>query len=426
MVGLPNRRSFLKYFSFGTYAALLGACAQPLQAPPQATSAPAAAPPTSPPAAPGATSAAAPAAAPPAAATAPAAAAPQTAPAAQTGQAINIKLQTLEGATGMFHKQALDLSQKIDEMSGGRVKIDVLAGGAVVGVFDMIDGVHQGVLDAALGVPGYWFGKTKVFSLFGTGIPLGMDSWMMLGWHYYGGGNQLYNELLESLNLNVVSFFGGPMVSQPLGWFRDEVRTADQFRGLRFRTVGMAQQIYEGLGATVTALPGPEIVPALERGVLDAVEFNNPTADKLNGMADVRKIYMVGSYHQQSEYLEWLFNKQKFNAYPRDVQAMIRYAVMAQNSDYDWQSQDRHSRDFWELQQQGGVRVIRTPDAILQAQIDIWEQIAQREAAADPMFAKVLKSQQDWANRVVPMRQAMATDSPQSLAARKWVKPPTA
>jgi TRAP-type mannitol/chloroaromatic compound transport system substrate-binding protein len=424
MVGLPSRRSFLKFFSFGTYAALLGACAQPLPQGAPTAAAPPAAPPTAPPAAPGATTAAAPAAA-TTAATAPAAA-PAAAPAVQTGQAINIKLQTLEGATGMFHKQALDLSKKLDEMSGGRVKIDVLAGGAVVGVFDMIDGIHQGVLDAALGVPGYWFGKTKAFSLFGTGIPLGMDAWMMLGWHHYGGGNELYNELLESLNLNVVSFFGGPMVSQPLGWFRDEVKTADQFKGLRFRTIGMAQQIYEGLGATVTALPGPEIVPALERGVLDAVEFNNPTSDKLNGMADVRKIYMVGSYHQQSEYLEWLFNKQKFNGYPRDVQAMIKYAVMAQSSDYDWQSQDRHSKDFWELQQQGGVKVFRTPDAVLEAQINLWEQIAQREAAADPFFAKVLKSQQDWANRVVPMRQAMATDSPQSLAARKWVKPPTA
>jgi TRAP-type mannitol/chloroaromatic compound transport system substrate-binding protein len=423
-MGLPSRRTFLKFFSFGTYAALLGACAQPLN-PGQGTAAPAAAPPaapaTAPPAAPAATSAGAAAGA---AATAPAAAAPQTAPAAQAGGIVTLKLQTLEGATGMFHKQALDLSQKLDEMSGGRVKIDVLAAGAVIGVFDMIDGVHQGILDAALGVPGYWFGKTKAFSLFGTGAPLGMDSWMMLGWMHYGGGNQLYAELLESLKLNVVSFFGGPMVSQPLGWFRDEVKSAEQFRGMKFRTIGLAQQIYEGMGATVVALPGPEIVPALERGVLDAVEFNNPTADKLNGMADVRKIYMVGSYHQQSEYLEWLFNKSKFDGLPKDVQAMVKYTVMAQSSDYDWQSQDRHSKDFWEMQQAANVKVVRTPDAVLEAQLTIWDQIVQRESAADPFFAKVVKSQQEWANRVVPMRQLMASDPLQSLSAKKWVKPP--
>jgi TRAP-type mannitol/chloroaromatic compound transport system substrate-binding protein len=213
-------------------------------------------------------------------------------------------------------------------------------------------------------------------------------------------------------------------VSQPLGWFRDEIKSAEQFRGLKFRTVGLAQQIYEGMGATVTALPGPEIVPALERGVLDAVEFNNPTADKLNGMADVRKIYMVGSYHQQSEYLEWLFNKPKFDGLPKDVQAMIKYAVMAQNSDYDWQSQDRHSKDYWEMQQAANVKVVRTPDSVLEAQLTIWDQIVQRESAADPFFAKVMKSQQDWANRVVPMRQAMASDPITSLSAKKWVKPP--
>jgi TRAP-type mannitol/chloroaromatic compound transport system substrate-binding protein len=414
MVGLPSRRSFLKFFSFGTYAAILGACAQPAPVPKlEATAAPAAAP-----------TAAGAAAAPTSAA--PAAAAPAQAPAAQTGTTVTLKLQTLEGATGMFHKQAIDLSQKLNEMSGGRLKVDVLAGGAVVGVFDMIDGVHQGVLDAALGVPGYWFGKTKAFSLFGTGAPLGMDSWMMLGWMHYGGGNQLYAELLESLKLNVVSFFGGPMVSQPLGWFRDEIKSVEQFRGMKFRTIGLAQQIYEGMGATVVALPGPEIVPALERGVLDAVEFNNPTADKLNGMADVRKVYMVGSYHQQSEYLEWLFNKPKFNGLPADLQAMIKYAVMAQNSDYDWQSQDRHSKDFWEMQQQANVKVFRTPDAVLEAQVNIWDQIVQREAAADPFFAKVLKSQQEWANRVVPMRQVMASDPIQSISAKKWVKPPIA
>jgi TRAP-type mannitol/chloroaromatic compound transport system substrate-binding protein len=411
MVGLPSRRSFLKLFSFSTYAAILGACAQPA---PGGTLAGATPPAGAPPTAPAQTGATAPAAA------------PAAAPAVQTGGTVTLKMQTLEGATGMFHKQAIDMAQKVEEMSAGRLKIDVLAGGAVVGIFDMIDGVHQGVLDSALGVPGYWFGKTKAFSLFGTGAPLGMDAWMMLGWMHYGGGQQLYNELLESLQLNVVSFFGGPMVSQPLGWFRDEITSAEQVRGLKFRTIGLAQQIYEGLGATVVALPGPEIVPALERGVLDAVEFNNPTADKLNGMADVRKIYMVGSYHQQSEFLEWLFNKPKFDALPSELQAILKYAVMAQNSDYDWQSQDRHSRDYWEMQQSGGVKVVRTPDSVLEAQLNIWEQIVQRESAADPYFAKVIQSQQEWANRVVPMRQVMASDSIQSLSARKSIKPPMA
>jgi TRAP-type mannitol/chloroaromatic compound transport system substrate-binding protein len=421
VVGLPNRRTFLKFFSFGTYAAILGACAQPLPQGAPTAAAPAAAPPTAKPAAAGA--ATAPAAAAPA--TQPAAA-PKAAPAVQTGATITIKLQTLEGATGMFHKQAIDLAAKLDEMSAGRIKMDVLAAGAVIGAFDMIDGVHQGVLDAALGVPGYWFGKTKAFSLFGTGAPLGMDSWMMLGWMQYGGGKELYAELLETLKLNVVSIFAGPMVSQPLGWFKDEIKSAEQFKGMKFRTIGLAQQIYEGMGATVVALPGPEIVPALERGVLDAVEFNNPTADKLNGMADVRKIYMVGSYHQQSEYLEWLFNKQKFDSWPKDIQAIIRYGVWAQGLDYDWQSQDRHSKDFWELQKTGNVKVIRTPDSVLETQLNVWDQIVQRESAADPFFAKVFKSQQEWANRVVPMRQVMASDPIQSLSAKKWVKPPTA
>jgi len=156
-----------------------------------------------------------------------------------------------------------------------------------------------------------------------------MDANMLLAWHKYGGGKQLLNKLYASIGANVVSFPYGPMATQPLGWYKKPITKPDDFKGLKFRTVGISIDLFQGMGAAVNALPGAEIVPALDRGLLDAAEFNNATSDRILGFADVSKICMLQSYHQNAEQFEITFNKTKFDALPDKMKAIIENGVEA-------------------------------------------------------------------------------------------------
>jgi TRAP-type mannitol/chloroaromatic compound transport system substrate-binding protein len=239
-----------------------------------------------------------------------------------------------------------------------------------------------------------------------------MDAEQLIGWIYHGGGQDMYNELVQQvLKLDVQSFFSGPMPTQPLGWFKKEITSVDDLKGLKYRTVGLSADLFKELGAAVTILPGPEIVPALERGVIDGAEFNNPSSDKLLGFADVAKVLMVQSYHQPIECLEFLINKKKYDAMPKDLQAIVKYAAMAQSADTTWKYfLDMNSKDFAEFKAKG-VKIVRTPKAILAAQLKAWDVIVDRESKADPFFAKVIDSQKKWAARVVPLRSEIMVEN---------------
>jgi TRAP-type mannitol/chloroaromatic compound transport system substrate-binding protein len=329
-----------------------------------------------------------------------------------TQTAVTLKMQSTWPSKEIFHEVFEDWAKKVLEMSGGRLKVDILPAGAVVPAFELIEAVSRGTLDGGHGVPAYWFGRDRAASLFGTGPSFGLDAEGMLGWIHYGGGQELYNELLQqSLKFNVVSFFHGPMPTQPLGWFPKEVRGAEDLKDLRFRTVGLSATLFAEMGAAVKILPGGEIIPAMERGVLDAAEFNNTTSDKLLGFPDVRKICMVQSYHQPCEYLELLVNKSKYDALPKDLQAIIKYAAMAQSADMTWKFYDRNSADMVELEDKRGVKFNLTPKSLLEAQLKAWDKIIADESAKNPFFAKVIKSQRDWAARMVPWRQKIMVEN---------------
>jgi TRAP-type mannitol/chloroaromatic compound transport system substrate-binding protein len=332
------------------------------------------------------------------------------------GERLTLKFQSAFSPQDIFHEMLTDWAAKVRDVSGGRIQIDALPNNAVVPFTQIIDAVHSGTLDGGLGVPAYWFGKHRAISLFGTGPSLGMDADMLLGWIHYGGGQALYDELIQrTLNLNVQSWFFGPMPTQPLGWFQREITSADQLRGLRYRTVGLSADLFGVLGAAVQPLAGGDIVPALQTNRIDAAEFNNPTSDKLLGFQDVSKILMVQSYHQPLECLEMLFNKTRWDSFPSDVKALFRNTVMAQSADMAWEFMDRNSKDLAEFKQRG-VRVIKTPDSILQAQLNAWNTIIERETAkADtgPMFKRILDSQREWAARVGTLRsEIMVSNTP--------------
>jgi TRAP-type mannitol/chloroaromatic compound transport system substrate-binding protein len=320
------------------------------------------------------------------------------------------KFQSTWPAKDIFHEFAQDYVNRVNEMGGGRLELELLAAGTVVKAFEMQQAVSDGILDGGHGVCAYWYGKNKAFSLFGTAPAFGWNANQLLGWVNYGGGRQLYEELVNDiLGLNVVGFLTGPMPTQPLGWFKAPVESAEAFKGLKFRTVGLSADLMTEVGAAVTVLPGGEIVPAMQTGTLDAAEFNNPSSDRLLGFTDVSKVYMLQSYHQAVECFEIIFNKDRYASLSPDLQAILRIAAEAVSADMSWKAQDRYSADL-ETIRAAGVQVIRTPDSVLQAQLEAWDRVL-ANLSQDPFFAKVIESQKAWAKRVVGFSNEYEVDS---------------
>ncbi|MDN2568440.1 TRAP transporter substrate-binding protein [Aquibium sp. A9E412] len=323
------------------------------------------------------------------------------APAVLAQSPVTLKMQSSWPSSDVFQEMAQQYVDRVEAMSGGRLKIDLLPAGAVVGAFQVQDACHDGVLDAAHTVPVYWYGKNKAASLFGTGPVFGADANQMIAWLYHGGGYEFYRELTQDiLGLNVVGFLSFGMPAQPLGWFKEEITDASQLEGLKYRTVGLAADLFQAMGASVAQLPGGEIVPAMERGVIDGFEFNNPTSDRRFGAQDVAKNYMLSSYHQASESFEYIFNKDRFESLDPDLQAILRYGVEAAHLANFALAMNQYSADLAELQSEAGVNVQRTPESVLQAQLEAWDEILP-PLMEDPFFAKVVDSQKAWCERVV-------------------------
>jgi TRAP-type mannitol/chloroaromatic compound transport system substrate-binding protein len=301
----------------------------------------------------------------------------------------------------IFHEYALDYAKKVNDMTGGDLKIEVLPAGAVVPAFGLLDAVSKGTLDGGHGVLVYHYGKQNALALWGSSPAFGMDANMLLSWHRYGGGKELLEKLYASIGANVVSFPYGPMPTQPLGWFKKKIDKWEDFKGLKYRTVGISIDLFTGMGAAVNALPGGEIVPAIDRGLLDAAEFNNATSDRILGFADVSKICMLQSYHQNAEQFEITFNKTKYDALPAKMKSIIALAVDAASADMSWKAIDRYSKDYIELQTKDKVTFYKTPASVLQKQLEVFDQVLAKRTADNPMFKEIIESQRAYAQRAV-------------------------
>jgi TRAP-type mannitol/chloroaromatic compound transport system substrate-binding protein len=318
--------------------------------------------------------------------------------------AVSMRFQSTWPAKDIFHEYALDYAKKVNDMTGGDLKIDVLPAGAVVPAFGLLDAVSKGTLDGGHGVLVYHYGKSNALALWGSGPGFGMDANMLLAWHKYGGGKQLLAKLYASIGANVVSFPYGPMPTQPLGWFKKPVTKADDLKGVKFRTVGISIDVFSGMGAAVNALPGGEIVSAMDRGLLDAAEFNNATSDRVLGFPDVSKVCMLQSYHQNAEQLEIMFNKDKYNALPEKIRAILDNAAEAAGQDMAWKAIDRYSKDYEEMQTKDNVKFYKTPDSILQRQLEVYDEIVTKKSS-DPLFKEIVESQLAFAKRATQWEQ---------------------
>lgn len=312
---------------------------------------------------------------------------------------VSLRFQSTWPANDIFHEFAVDYAKKVNDMAGGQLKIEVLPAGAVVKAFDLLDAVSAGTLDGGHGVVAYWYGKNTAVALWGSGPSYGMDPNMVLAWHEYGGGKELLQEIQKAMGVNVVSLMYGPMPTQPFGWFKRPITKAEDVKGLKFRTVGLAIDMYSAMGAAVNALPGGEIVPALDRGLLDGAEFNNASSDLSLGFADVSKVCMLQSFHQSAEQFEIMFNKAKYDSLPEHLRHLLRYAAQASSADMSWKAAHRYSQDYIKLQTEHNVKFYKTPDSILQQQLKIWDDMIAKRSAENPLFKKVLDSQRAFAER---------------------------
>ncbi|HET7731456.1 MAG TPA: C4-dicarboxylate ABC transporter [Usitatibacter sp.] len=312
----------------------------------------------------------------------------------------SMRWQSTWPAKDIFHEYALDFAKKVNDMTGGELKIEVLPAGAVVPAFGLLEAVSKGTLDGGHGVLVYHYGKQNALALWGSGPAFGMDANQLLAWHKYGGGKDLLQKLYASIGANVVSFPYGPMPTQPLGWFKKPITKVEDFKGMKFRTVGISIDVFTALGAAVNALPGGEIVPAMDRGLLDGAEFNNASSDRLLGFPDVSKTCMLQSYHQNAEQFEIMFNKTKFDALPAKVRAIIENAVEAASADMSWKAVDRYSKDYAEMQKQG-IKFYKTPDTVLQKQLEGYDAAAGKKGEGNALFKEIEASQRAFAERAV-------------------------
>lgn len=313
----------------------------------------------------------------------------------------NLRFQSTWPAKDIFHEYAVDFATKVNDMTGGELKIEVLPAGAVVPAFGLLDAVSKGTLDGGHGVVVYHYGKNAALALWGSGPSFGMDANMLLSWHKYGGGAALLDELYKVVNANVKSYVYGPMPSQPLGWFKKPIAKVEDLKGLKYRTVGISIDMFTAMGVSVNALPGGEIIPAMDRGLLDAAEFNNASSDRQLGFPDVSKVCMLQSYHQNAEQFEILFNGTKYKALSPKLRAILDNCVEAASADMSWKAIDRYSKAYDEMQKTQGVKFYKTPDSILRNQLKVFDEVVAKKSAENPLFKKIVDSQRAFAQRAV-------------------------
>jgi TRAP-type mannitol/chloroaromatic compound transport system substrate-binding protein len=295
---------------------------------------------------------------------------------------------------------AKQYGDRVNAMGGGSLSIEVLPVGAVLKTAEIADGVSKGVVDASHSVTAYWYGKNAAASLFGTGPSYGFSSMELIGWIEEGGGRALYEKTLAKIGLDVVGFFAMPMPAQPFGWFKKNVTTVKDVKGMKYRTVGLATNVLQKMGMVVRQLPGGEIQPAMKTGLIDAAEFNNPTSDKDFGMQDVSKHYHLGSFHQSQEMFEMQFNKKKYNSLSPQHQAILKHAAEAANSSNYYMALVRYSNDLGKLMNEHKVNVYQTSDAILDAQLAAWD-VVMKDFRKDALFNEIVVSQQAYAKKVM-------------------------
>lgn len=341
--------------------------------------------------------------------------------AAQEQEVYNYTFQSAYAAADPQYIHFTRWADQIREYSGGRLNIETMPAGTIVDAFEVLDATSDRIIDGAHSWSGFWVGKDRASVMVSSGPagPFGMDWADMWGWYYHGGGLEEVNWFFqEHLGMNVV---WRPLLSsgaQPLGWFNAILETADDLRGLTLRIPGIPGEMYEGMGVSVITLPGGEIVPAGERGVIDAAEFVGPYIDYRLGFHDVWQYFYSPAYHEVVTVAEVLIGQHVWEELPEDLRGILELVTRASMIDWE-QHQQYEDKRHMDLLQEAGVEFRRTPDDILEESLDVWHEILQREYETNEAFRRITNSQLEYASFVVPAKRILEPNRIE-LADRYW------
>ena len=326
-------------------------------------------------------------------------------PTPATAQApIKWKVQSAWPPTSIVQDAAKLLVEMINKTSGGRLQMELLPAGAIVPAFEIQDAVNRGVLDAGHTTAGYILGKLQAFIPLTHGPMMGMDFIDYFGWYWEGGGHELYTEAYQQrLKMNVVSFQVHPEGPQAMGWFKKEIRKFEDIKGMKYRIFGIGAETYGKLGISAVTIPGGEIVPALERGVIDGAEWINCYDDKILGLDKVAKFHYVPGMHEPVTVGEFIINKGKYDALPADLKEILKTSIQAAYWVHFVRFQEKTAKACQELLA-SGVKIIKTSDELNRAFLKTYDEIVKGYVAKDPFYKKVVDSQQKYAGLVVPYR----------------------
>ncbi len=332
------------------------------------------------------------------------------------------KVQSSFAVTDYPHRSLIELAKSIEQMSGGRLKIEPLPVGSVVGFFEVLDAVNRGALDGGMTWPGLWAGKNSAAGLFGSplGGPFGMGQNEFTAWLFSGGGQELYNELLQKeLKMDVVAHF---TTIQPFweafGWLKRPMTGLEDLKKLKFRSSGIGLEMFKRMGISTVGMAGGDIVPSLERGVIDGADWAIPSRDIVMGFQQAAKYYYMPSFRQPPAFHELIVNRKKWADLPADLQAIVKYAALAEITRLSAYTVDQDAKAAEDLVTKHGVQILRTPDDVLRAELEGIDKAFEAEAQKNPFFARVLAAQREYARKTVPHAQKMSP--PMEIAVRHY------
>jgi len=339
---------------------------------------------------------------------------------AQAQQA-SLKMQATWPASLTLYENFTYFVDRINKVSGGQLKIDAMPAGQVVPAFEVLDATHKKVLDGAHAWSGYWVGKNKTAILFtgGPGGTFGMDMIDTLGWMHHGGGIELAQEFFQKeLKLNVHWIPILPSGPQAFGWFKRPIKNLADFKGMKCRQTGMAAEVWQRMGMQTVNMPGGEIIPSAQRGVIDCAEWVGGVEDLRLGFHNVWKYHYTPGMHENVTIGEVLINTDVWKGLKPEHQEMMK-SIASETFVIWWAKWQRQNADaIKELQEKHGVRILRTPPDILVAFLKEWDKLAAEEGAKNPFFKKVHDSQRAYASLVVPAKRFMFP--PYSFAANYY------
>jgi TRAP-type mannitol/chloroaromatic compound transport system substrate-binding protein len=322
----------------------------------------------------------------------------------------NLKFQSTWPASSTLQDNFRYFAERVDKLTAGQVKIEALAAGQIVPPFEILDATHKKVIDGGHGIAYYWVGKNKAATLFSNtpaGVA-GMDHMDFLGWIYEGGGLELWWDFYQKeLKLNVIAFPILPSSPQAFGWFKRPIKNLADFKGMKCRQTGIVAEAYQRMGMQTVNLPGGEIVPSAQRGVIDCAEWVGGIEDLRLGLPQVWKYHYTPGMHESASIGEIIINTDVWKGLTAQQQEAIRSAATETFVRWGVKWQKQNAEAIVEMRTKYGTQILRTPPDVLLAFLKAWDEIAAEESAKNPFFKKVIDSQRAYASKVIPAKRFM-------------------